>query len=65
MTNTKPQVDENAKLELREAALALKVSPSTIQKWTAAGKMKSGTKKVNGRKFWTGKEIIRVWIASM
>ena len=65
MTNLKPQIDENAKLELREAARALNVSPSTIQKWTAAGKLKCGMKRLNGRKFWWGRDIIRAWMASM
>ena len=65
MTNTKPKVDENAKLELREAAHVLDVSPSTIQKWTAAGKLKCGMKRLNGRKFWLGRDIIRAWMASI
>ena len=65
MTKEEPKVSASGKYELREAAKALDVSPSTIQKWRAAGKIKCGTKRVNGRKFWTGREILRVWTSCM
>lgn len=65
MITTEPQIAQDAKLELREASKALEVSPSTILKWTATGKMKAGRKRVNGRMFWTGSEILRVWRANM
>lgn len=65
MTNTEPVVEQHAKYELREAAKALDVSKSCIIKWTAKGFLKSGRKKVNGRQFWTGAELLRAWRARL
>lgn len=65
MVTKAPQIAPGEKLELRQTSKALGVSPSTILKWTAAGKMKAGRKRVNGRMFWTGTEILRVWKANM
>ena len=63
MINTEPKVDNNARFELREAAEILGVSTSSITKWTAAGLMRAGRKRLNGRRCWTGAELIRAWRA--
>ena len=61
MIATEPHVSLTAKYELREAAKILQVSTSTITKWTARGKLRAGVKRVNGRRFWTGYELLRAW----
>jgi len=62
MTNTIPEVNPNARMELREAAEALGVDKSTIQRWTDDGRLKlGGIKQANNRKYWLGSELIRFW----
>lgn len=65
MTKTEPVVIESAQYELRDAAEALGVSTSCIIKWTEKGLLRAGRKRLNGRRFWTGKEILRAWRAQM
>ena len=65
MTKEQPQVSATGKYELREAAQALDVSTSTLTKWAAAGKINYGIKKINGRRFFFGSEIIRAWRATI
>lgn len=65
MTKTAPKVVESAQYELRDTAEALGVSISCVTKWTAKGLLKAGRKRLNGRRFWTGKEILRAWHAQM
>ena len=47
-----------AKYELREAAMLLGVSKSTIQRWTKEGILKCQVRTVNNRRIWTGAELI-------
>lgn len=61
MTTTKPIIDPSARLELRDAAAALGVTKSTILRWSAEGRLACGVKKCNGRRFWTGSELIKFW----
>jgi len=65
MIKTEPVVEPTARYELRDAAKALEVSPSSIVKWTAAGLLRAGRKRLNGRRCWTGAELIRAWRAQM
>lgn len=65
MIETVPQVIETAQYELRDAAKALEVSKSCIVKWTEKGVLRANRKKLNGRRFWTGAEILRAWRAKM
>lgn len=65
MIKSQPEVEMTAKYELKDAALALEISPSCLIKWTAKGYLKCGHKKVNGRRFWTGAELLRAWKAQI
>ena len=65
MTTTEPQVSPKALFELRQAAEILQVSPSTIVKWTAEGKIRAKIKRINGRRCWLGAELVRAWKALM
>ena len=64
MVTTPPNIPLSARLELREAAEALGVDKSSIQRWTKDGRLACGIKKSNNRKFWLGSELIRFWKAS-
>lgn len=61
MTNTVPTIDPKARFELREAAAILDVGKASVLRWTSIGRLRCGIKKSNGRKFWTGAELIRFW----
>ena len=61
MTKEQPIISMTANYELREVAKLLDVSASSIIRWTKDGKMRSGVKRINGRRCWSGKEILRVW----
>lgn len=61
MIRTPPDIPPTARLELREAAEALQVDKSTIQRWTNNGKLKYGIKKSNNRKYWLGSDLIKFW----
>lgn len=64
MTRTIEHIEPCARLELREAASALAVDKSTIQRWTKDGLLRcAGIKKSNNRKYWLGSELIRFWKA--
>jgi len=65
MIKTVPKVVESAQYELRDTAEVLGVSISTITKWTAKGLLRASRKRLNGRRFWTGSEILRAWRAKM
>ena len=65
MKKTEPIVELTAKYELRDACFILGVTASCLSKWTAKGVIKCGRKKLNGRRFWTGAEILRAWKAQM
>ena len=61
MIQQEPAVVKTARYELREAAKILQVSASSISKWTAAGLMRAQRKRLNGRRCWTGEELLRAW----
>lgn len=61
MIKEQPQVEPKAKYELRDAAKVLEVSKSSIAKWTEKGLLRARRKRVNGRRFWTGAELLRLW----
>jgi excisionase family DNA binding protein len=65
MLNSPPDIIQSGKYELREAAKALGVSTSTIDKWTRKGVLKCQIRKANGRRYWTGAELLRAWMANM
>ncbi len=61
MIATPPNIPPSARLELREAAAALQVDKSTIQRWTYEGRLRCGVKKSNKRKYWLGADLIKFW----
>lgn len=65
MIKSQPQVDPKAKYELRDAAQVLEVSKSCIAKWTERGILRANRKRANGRRFWTGAELLRLWNSQM
>lgn len=63
ITATEPQVTLNGRYSTTETAAALGVSSRTIHRWTEAGMMRCGYRRCNGKRFYFGSEIIRIWQA--
>lgn len=65
MIKVKPSVNPQGRYQISDTAGALEVHISTVDRWTRAGIMKCGIRRTNGRRVWTGEEIIRVWQTMM
>lgn len=65
MKQTEPNIVTNAKYSISEVAEILEVTTATINRWTANGMIHAGRRRVNGRRYWTGAEILRAWRAQM
>lgn len=65
MKQMEPAIIKNGKYGITEVAELLGVSAGTINRWTSAGLMRAGRRRVNGRRFWTGEEILRAWRAQI
>lgn len=63
MTQIQPNVFPEGRYELKQAAEALKIDRSTLLRYTHRGKIRCNIRKSNGRRVWTGAEIIRFWRA--
>lgn len=65
MKQDEPQIVTTAKYSIGEVAEILGVTTATINRWTAKGMIHAGRRRVNGRRYWTGAEILRAWNAQM
>lgn len=63
MTQTQPMVAPEGRYELKQAAEALGINRSSLLRHTHAGRIKCSIRKSNGRRVWTGAELIRFWRA--
>lgn len=61
ITSTLPQVNETGRYGITETSNALGIHRNTLRKYTEAGYIKCGFRKVSARKFYLGSEIIRFW----
>lgn len=61
MTNERPSVNPTKRYTQSEAARALGVDFTTIFRWRKAGKAKPCSTGDNGRVYYTGLEILRMW----
>ena len=67
MVNEEPKVSPTARFSIGEAAQILGVHRNTLRRHTNTGPtgIKCQHRKLNGRKFYTGLEIVRFWRASV
>lgn len=63
MTALEPKASDTGRYSKTEAAGLLGVSIKTLDRYTASGMIKCGYRRANGRRFYTGKEIKRFWLA--
>lgn len=61
MITTQPDVKPLGLYGLMDTARALGVTKSTIQKWTAAGKLPFTIRRSTGKRVWYGKDILKFW----
>lgn len=65
MTNAEPKVSEMGRYTTKEVAELLEVNVSTVRRHTEAGYLRCGHWRHNGRRFYTGKEILRYYKAQL
>ena len=61
MTNTIPDIPDAGRYSANQTANLLGIHRNTLIRYFNDGKIKFGIRKANGRKFFTGAEIKRVW----
>ncbi len=67
MVNEEPQVSPTARYSIGEAAQILGVHRNTLRRYTNAGPtgITCNFRKSNGRRFYTGLDIVKFWRATL
>lgn len=65
MTPHEPKVAATNRYSIGQAAELLGIHRNTLHKWWEAGMIKCGFRRSSGRKFFTGREILRFWNAQL
>lgn len=63
MTNERPDVHADGRYSINEVTALLGISRSTLRRYTDKGIVKCGRRRSNGRPFYTGRDIIQLWMA--
>ncbi len=63
MNSSKPDVHAEGRYSINEVAAMLGINRSTLRRYTNNGLIKCGRWRTNGRPFYTGREILRLWLA--
>ena len=63
MTPTEPTCSPTGRYTTNETCAILDISRATLWRLTKAQSIKFGVRKCNGRKFFIGSDIIRLWRA--
>ena len=63
MNSSQPDVRMDGRYSVNETASLLGISRRTLQRYTEGRIIKCGRWKANNRPFYTGREILRVWLA--
>lgn len=61
MSTEAPKVNAAGRYSATEACKMLGIHRNTLARWTEAGTIRAGYWKANGRKFYTGLEILKCW----
>ena len=65
MKAEEPKVALTGRYSTRETTEVLGITKDTLRKYRREGKIKFGVRKANGRPFYTGAEIMKLWRASL
>ena len=60
-----PRVAATGRYSIPETCRALGIHRNTLRLYTQGGLIKCGFRRANGKKFYTGAEILRFWKATM
>lgn len=63
MVNVPPNVPDEGRYSIGEAAIILGINRSTLLRHSELGYIKFGVRRNNARKFYVGREINRYWKA--
>lgn len=61
MTTTEPKAAPTGRYSVAETARMLEIHRNTLLAHTNAGLIKCGYRRTNGRKFYSGMEILKYW----
>lgn len=61
MTATQPEVTATGRYSIADTATKLGVSRRTVERYIELKKLKAQVRKVNGKRYVTGTEILKVW----
>lgn len=61
MVNEIPNVKPTARYTVTETCKLLGIHRNTLRKYTDLGRIKSGIRRANAKKFYLGSEIINLW----
>ena len=61
MTATQPEVTATGRYSIQDTAKQLGVSRRTVERFIEDKKLKAHVRKINGKKYITGSEILKVW----
>lgn len=61
MTSIAPTVDMAGRYSVTETCKHLGIHKNTLRKLTAEGRIKCGFRRENGRKFYLGSNIMKLW----
>jgi DNA-binding transcriptional MerR regulator len=65
MNAIQPQVNKDARYSISETCNFLGIHRHTLRAWTEMGKIKSITRKSNGRTAYKGIDILSCWLSVM
>ncbi len=65
MTAIEPQVSLTGRYSIGEASAILGINRGTLLRYTYAGHIKCGFRRVSARRFYLGSEILRFWRAQL
>lgn len=61
MTATMPIINETDQFSVSQAAAILGIHRNTLRRHTEEGLIKCGFRRNTGRRFYTGKELLKYW----
>lgn len=61
MTTTEPNIPETGKYNVTETCALLGIHRNTLERYRKALKIRCGIRMTTGRKYYTGREIKRLW----
>jgi predicted site-specific integrase-resolvase len=65
ITSTRPSVALDGRYTVTQTCAALGIHRGTLQRYTERGDIKPVFRRVDGRKVYIGKDIIRLWLSSL